>query len=115
MKKHVSILIPRGNTSLLNIVGAHQIFNQVNVFLEQRGKKPFFEVELVGISNPNEKTNGLFSVKPEKIIDEIAKTDLIIISAIHDEPEIALERNKPLWTQSAELFSLTMGSTQLKA
>lgn len=94
MKKHISILIPKGHTSLVNIVGAHQIFNQVNGFLEQRGKKPLFEVELVGVSSPTEQSNGLFSVKPEKMIDEITKTDLIIIPAIHDEPEAALERNK---------------------
>ncbi|MGW1455890.1 GlxA family transcriptional regulator [Salegentibacter agarivorans] len=94
MKKHISILIPRGHTSLVNIVGSHQIFNQVNGFLEQRAKKPLFEVELVGVSNPTEQTNGLFSVKPEKMIEEITKTDLIIIPAIHDEPEVALEKNK---------------------
>ncbi|MGY5847154.1 GlxA family transcriptional regulator [Salegentibacter sp. HM20] len=94
MKKHISILIPRGHTSLVNIVGAYQIFNQVNSFLEGRGKKPLFKVELVGISRITEQTNGLFTIRPEKMIDEIDHTDLIIIPAIHDQPDIALERNK---------------------
>lgn len=93
MKKHISILIPRGHTSLVNIVGTYQIFNQVNGFLKQWGKEPLFEVELVGVSNPTEQSNGLFSVKPEKMINEITTTDLIIIPAIHDEPELAFEQN----------------------
>lgn len=33
MMKHISILIPQGHTSLVNIVVANQIFNQVNEFL----------------------------------------------------------------------------------
>jgi transcriptional regulator GlxA family with amidase domain len=94
MKKHISILIPRGHTSLVNIVGTHQIFNQVNGFLSQVGKKPIFEVELVGVSSPTEQSNGLFSVKPEKMIADIITTDLIIIPAIHDEPKLTLEQNK---------------------
>ncbi|MGY5849381.1 GlxA family transcriptional regulator [Salegentibacter sp. F14] len=94
MKKHISILIPRGHTSLVNIVGTHQIFNQVNSFLQARGKEPLFEITLVGITNPTEQSNGLFSVKPEKMLSEITKTDLIIIPAIHDEPDEAFINNK---------------------
>lgn len=84
MEKHVSILIPKGHTSLVNIVGTHQIFNQVNAFLAERGAGPLFKVELVGISSPTNQTNGLFAVHPERLISEIIKTDLIILPAIHD-------------------------------
>lgn len=93
MQKHVSILIPKGHTSLVNIVGTHQILNQVNAFLLEKGKPAIFKVELVGIANPTDQTDGLFSVHPEKFISDIAQTDLIIIPAIHDDPEIALARN----------------------
>lgn len=94
MPKHVSILIPRGHTSLVNVVGTHQILNQVNTFVQEKGKPALFEVELVGISNPTDQTNGLFSVHPEKSIGDISKTDLIIIPAIHDDPEVALAQNR---------------------
>ncbi|GGD85755.1 GlxA family transcriptional regulator [Planktosalinus lacus] len=94
MKKHVSILIPVGHTSLVNIVGTHQIFNQVNGFLTRQGREPIFEVELVGLSIPTNQTNGLFSVNPTRIISDIKKTDLIIIPAIHDEPRNIDESNK---------------------
>lgn len=94
MPKHVSILIPRGHSSLVNIVGTHQILNQVNTFLKEQGKVPVFEVELVGISDPTDQSNGLFSVHPEKIITDVHNTNLIIIPAIHDAPDIALAQNQ---------------------
>lgn len=94
MRKHVSILIPKGHTSLVNIVGTHQILNQVNAFLKEKGKPELFEVELVGLSSPTEQSNGLFTVHPEKVIGDIAHTDLIIIPAIHDAFETAFSDNR---------------------
>ncbi|MDT0677272.1 GlxA family transcriptional regulator [Autumnicola musiva] len=102
MQKHISILIPRGHTSLVNVVGSHQIFNQVNSFLKDQGKSPAFKVELVGIDKMATQTNGLFSVNPHKHIDEITETDLIIIPAIHDDPEVAFSNNREFipWLQT---------------
>ena len=94
MIMHISILIPAGHTSLVNIAGTHQIFNQVNGFLTGQGKEPLFQVELVGLSIPTEQTNGLFSVNPTRIFSDIEKTDLIILPAIHDEPGKIDESNK---------------------
>lgn len=115
--KHVSLLIPRGHTSLVNIVGTHQIFNQVNAFLEEKGEKPVFKVELIGMENPTRQTNGLFSVSPEKLIAQVSKTDLIVIPAIHDSPETAFINNKELipWLkiqhqQGAEIVSLCVAA-----
>lgn len=117
MSKHVSILIPKGHTSLVNIVGTHQILNQVNSFLKERGKPPLFKVELVGISDPTDQSNGLFTVHPEKFIGDISKTDLIIIPAIHDEPETALAQNlkfipwlKQQYRDGAEIASLCVAA-----
>lgn len=117
MPKHVSILIPQGHTSLVNIVGTHQILNQVNSFLKERGKPPLFKVELVGISDPTDQSNGLFTVHPEKFIGDISKTDLIIIPAIHDEPETALAQNlkfipwlKQQYSDGAEIASLCVAA-----
>lgn len=117
MCKHVSILIPKGHTSLVNIVGTHQFLNQVNAFLLQKGKNPLFQVELVGISDPTNQTNGLFSVHPEKFITEISQTDLIIIPAIHDDPEVAFANNKEFvpwlkqqYNAGAEIASLCVAA-----
>ena len=117
MPKHVSILIPKGHTSLVNIVGTHQILSQVNAFLQERGKPILFKVELVGISDPTDQTNGLFTVHPEKFIGDISETDLIIIPAIHDDPEVALAQNKEFipwlkqkYKEGAEIASLCVAA-----
>lgn len=117
MLKHVSILIPKGHTSLVNIVGTHQILNQVNSFLKEKGKPALFKVELVGISDPTDQTNGLFTVHPEKFIGDVPKTDLIIIPAIHDDPEMACDTNysfipwlKQQYQEGAEIASFCVAA-----
>jgi transcriptional regulator GlxA family with amidase domain len=117
MTKHISILIPAGHSSMVNIAGTHQIFNQVNGFLASRGKEPAFEVELVGLVNPTEQTNGLFAIKPTRLFSDVLKTDLIIIPAIHDEPGRMDERNKKFipwiikhYEAGAEIASLCVGA-----
>lgn len=117
MLKHISILIPKGHTSLVNIVGTHQIFNQVNSFYRERGKDPIFKIELVGVQKPTHQTNGLFSVNPDKVIDDIAHTDLIIIPAIHDDPESSFVENRQFvpwlirhYKEGAEIASLCVAA-----
>lgn len=117
MKKHISILIPEGHTSLVNIAGTHQIFNQVNAFFTMQGDTPIFEVELVGLSKATEQTHGLFAVHPNRTIEEVQKTDLIIIPAIHDEPGKIEEMNrlfipwmKQQYEDGAEIASLCVAA-----
>lgn len=92
--KHVSILIPRGHTSLVNIVGTHQIFNMVNGIAQNMGKQPVFEVHLVGLKKNVPQSTGLFASKPDCIIKEVKTTDLIIIPAIHDDPVEGFKQNR---------------------
>lgn len=115
--KHISILIPYGHTSLVNIEGSHQVFNYVNNFLIQAGREPYFEVELVGLSHQTRQTSGLFTVNPHKLTREISKTDLIIIPAIHGDQQEAHQRNKDFipwimeqYRKGAEIASLCVGA-----
>ena len=91
--KHLSILIPKGHTSVVNIEGTHQIFNEVNSILKNMGKPPLFKVQLVGISKETSQRNGLFTIGPDVLIDDVKKTDLIIIPAIHGEPNSVMKNN----------------------
>jgi transcriptional regulator GlxA family with amidase domain len=91
--KHISIIIPHGHTSVVNIEGTHQIFNEVNSFLTAMGREPLFTVQLVGIARQASQRDGLFTIKPDVLISELKKTDLIIIPAIHGEPKTVLEQN----------------------
>jgi transcriptional regulator GlxA family with amidase domain len=92
--KHVSILIPRGHSSVVNIGGSHQIFNQVNGILAEIEKEPVFDVHLVGLEKETRQSTGLFSVRPDCLLKDVSATDLIIIPAIHDDPEQGFEQNR---------------------
>lgn len=115
--KHVSILIPRGHTSVVNIGGTHQIFSMVNETLKQMGKEPVFDLHLVGLEKEVRQTPGIFSIEPDRLMQEIEKTDLIIIPAIHDDLETAKEQNQQFipwiiyqYKNGAELASLCVAA-----
>jgi transcriptional regulator GlxA family with amidase domain len=115
--KDVSILIPRGHTSLVNIEGTHQIFSEVNTLRVARGNTPLFNIQLVGISKETSQPSGLFTIKPDVLIQDVKKTDLIIIPAIHGAHEKAVENNKAFipwivqqYAQGAEIASFCIGT-----
>ena len=120
--KHVSILIPRGHTSLVNIEGTHQIFSEVNNLRVARGNTPLFKIQLVGISKETSQPSGLFTVKPDVLIEDVKKTDLIVIPAIHGAPEKAIDNNEKFipwivqqYAQGAEIASFCIATFFLAA
>lgn len=92
--KHISILIPRGQYSIVNIAGTFQILDWANDMYLQQTRKPLFKLEFVGLQKPSEDTHGWYTVMPDKTIDEVQKTDLIIVPAVHEAHETALQLNK---------------------
>ncbi|MFZ6014128.1 MAG: GlxA family transcriptional regulator [Bacteroidota bacterium] len=114
--KHISILVPKG-ALLGSIEGPRQLLTQVNQFCKGKGESPLFTVQLVGLSKATKLGGGLFIVNTDVTIDEIKKTDLIIIPAIDGEMNNALEVNKEFipWIVSqykngAEVASLCVGA-----
>ncbi|MBJ7881915.1 GlxA family transcriptional regulator [Gelidibacter salicanalis] len=115
--KHVSILVPIGNVSVVNIAGTHQMLSWVNEFFQQSGKEPLFTIQLVGLEEQPDSGGGLFRVTPETVIDKINKTDLIILPAIHSDFEKSLKENSALtpwlinqYKEGAEIVSLCISS-----
>lgn len=115
--KHVSILVPRGLTSLVNMEGTYQILTEVNACLISLEREPMFNIQLVGISQEATQRNGLFTVTPDLLIKDVKKTDLIIIPATQDAPEIALELNKEFmpwiidqYKSGAEIVTFCVGA-----
>ncbi|WP_432709147.1 GlxA family transcriptional regulator [Pedobacter sp.] len=115
--KQVTILIPKGHTSMVNIAGTHQMFSFVNEFLEQQGKAPLFHIQLAAAEKSTVQTHGMFSINADLLLDDIEKTDLIIIPAIHGDFEVNLENNAALipwivnqYHAGAEIVSLCVGS-----
>ena len=49
------------------------------------GRTPVLKVQLVGLTKETKQSTGLFTVKPDILIKNVKKTDLIIIPAIHGD------------------------------
>ncbi len=115
--KHVTIILPNGHTSLVNIAGTHQILNQANTLAQQFGRGPVFEVVLAGLEKEARQDTGMFTVTADCLIHEIEKTDIIIIPAIHTEWPEALKRNRDFlpwivghYKNGTEVASLCVGA-----
>ncbi|MGF1636678.1 MAG: GlxA family transcriptional regulator, partial [Cyclobacteriaceae bacterium] len=82
--------------SIVNIMGTFQILNWANDLYKQQHQQPIFTIELVGFSRPSNDSQGIYSVMPMKEIDQVTHTNLIIVPAVHEEHNEALEMNKDL-------------------
>ncbi|MES2458085.1 MAG: helix-turn-helix domain-containing protein [Bacteroidota bacterium] len=114
--KHISILVPRG-AILGSLEGSRQLFSQVNEFFKAKGHPPLFKVQLIGLSTETKVSGGLFTVNTESTINDVEKTDLIIIPAIDGEIGEAIERNKDFipwiikqYNGGSEVASLCLGA-----
>ncbi len=104
------------------IADPRYMFTAANEFLKAEGKKPLFNVELVGLKKQVKLMNGLVTIHPDKTIDEVKKTDLIFIPAISGDLQEAIERNKEYFPwivdqheNGAEVASLCIGAFLLAA
>lgn len=120
--KHVSILIPQGHSSVVNIEGTHQILCGVNDLLASMNKDPLFNVQLVGLERETRQTTGLFSILPNVLLKDVQKTDMIIIPAMHGDQALARKRNEEFlpwiiqqYGTGAEVVSLCVGAFFLAA
>nr|WP_299486960.1 helix-turn-helix domain-containing protein [uncultured Allomuricauda sp.] len=119
--KHVSILVPKGNAILSNVVGPFKVLMAVNQFLKQSGARDdnFFDIHLVGLEHDYSLYEGLFSIHCDSTIADIEKTDLVLIPALRpDKLDEDLDQNKDFipWIlhqrniHNAEVASMCMGA-----
>ncbi|HEY4326854.1 MAG TPA: helix-turn-helix domain-containing protein [Mucilaginibacter sp.] len=102
---------------LASIADTAYMFTTVNELLEKSGKEPLFCVKLVGLSNNVKLNNGLFTIKPDIMIDEVLQTDLIVIPAMTGDVVAAtyMNRGYAAWIidqhkKGAEVASLCVGA-----
>lgn len=114
--KHISILVPKG-AILGSLEGSRQLLTQVNQFVMAKGDPPLFTVQLVGSSKEIPLSGGSFTVHADVLLDDVKKTDLIIIPAVDGELKSAIENNSDLlpWItkqhqRGAEVASLCLGA-----
>lgn len=114
--KHISILVPSG-AILGSLEGSRQLFTQVNEFYKAKGVPPLFKVQLVGLTKETDLTGSLYTVHTDALIDDVEKTDLIIIPALDGDIQQAVENNKNFipwiikqYEKGAEVASLCLGA-----
>ena len=114
--KHVTILVPKGGI-LGSIEGPRQLLSGANSYAVSHDKPPLFKVQLAGLSNQTPLVNGTYFINTEQTINDIAKTDLIIIPAFDGDKEKAIEQNAGFipwivkqYGLGAEVASLCMGA-----
>jgi|SRR6185312_9659812 len=115
--KNISILVPNGDVALSCIEGSYTLFNKVNDFLVERNKPALFKVQLVGLTKEPQVYQRLFKVYPDLVLEEVKKTDLIIIPAVNGDMEKVIAMNADFlpWIvkqhhAGAEIASLCVGS-----
>ncbi|CAM1342036.1 GlxA family transcriptional regulator [Tenacibaculum aestuarii] len=115
--KHISILVPEGDSSLSNLEATYKMFTMANDALLKAGKQPMFTTHLVGTHKKARLSNGLFSIIPNTTIADVQKTDLIIIPAVHGNYAQSISKNrafipwiKKLHANGAEVASLCIGA-----
>lgn len=114
--KHISIL-PLYDATLTSIDSSHQLFSRINDFMKYQGKPSFYNVEIVGIEKKIKLNSGLYSIQPDKTINEIAKTDLIVIPLLCGDFSNAISKNEKYkewiiaqYHNHAEIVCLCVGS-----
>jgi transcriptional regulator GlxA family with amidase domain len=114
--KHISILVP-DDAVPASIVDPRYMFTAVNQFLEEAGEEPAFAVQLVGLTKEVLLNKGIFSVHTDGTIQDVTKTDLIIVPALSGDLKVSLEKNKAFipwivkqYEYQAEVASLCLGA-----
>lgn len=114
--KNVSILVPESSVPQA-IADPQYLFTAVNQFLIASGKKPLFNVQLVGAKKEVKLNGGLFSVHTDKQLKDVKKTDLVFIPALFGDMSTAISKNKALipwiteqYNKGAEVASLCVGA-----
>ncbi|HEX8041918.1 MAG TPA: helix-turn-helix domain-containing protein [Chryseosolibacter sp.] len=114
--KSVTILVPKG-AILGSIEGPRQLFTGANQYAASMGKPPLFNIELVGLERETPLIRGMYTIRTDKVIKDVAKTDLVVIPAIDGDLRKGIEDNKdfiPWITQQykagAEVASLCVGA-----
>jgi len=114
--KQVIILVPNGDVNLSSIAGSFQILTRANDYWRKIGNKPKIEVRIAGFVTELKLDDGLFSIHPVNI-NEVKKSDLLIIPSVNYDYNNVIKKNKELisWIKDqykggAEIASICTGA-----
>lgn len=121
--KHISIIVPVGSSIIDTVIAPYNMLRMANsYYMKLNGlTEDYFKIDLVGLSLQPVQYQGLFTIAPTKTIDQVNRTDLIIVSAISGDLEKGIEKNTDYipWIQKqriendSEIASLCKGAVLL--
>lgn len=119
--KQVTIVVPEGYANLSSIAGAYQILNRAEGYWQRNGNRPMMQVQIAGFVSELKLDAGFFSIHPVDI-NEIKKTDLLIIPSVSHEYDQVINKNSVLidwirdqYKSGAEIASICTGAFLLAA
>ena len=114
--KNIIILVPETAIPAA-IFDPQYMFFAVNNFFKEAGHQPFFNVELIGLTNEVKLNFGTVTVHTNNTIDKAKQSNLIIVPAISGNIINSLEVNKKFipfiieqYNGGAEVASLCIGA-----
>src|SRR3982750_2382821 len=93
--KTISILVPE-SAVLQGVADPRYMFSAINEFLKSAGKAPLFNVQLVGLTREVKFNGGTFSIHTDLLLDEVKKTDLVIVPPLSGDMRTAIHLNREL-------------------
>lgn len=114
--KNITILVPEGAV-LASIADPRYMFTAANEMLRNSGKKEMFTVKLASLRSDIVLSEGTATIHVDSTIQDIKKTDLVIIPALGRDVIKGIEMNKDLipwivqqYKNGAEIASLCIGA-----
>lgn len=100
--KQVTIVVPKGKANLSCITGSLEILSRANAYWQQQGNKSGIQICVAGFMTELKLDSGFFTIHPVNI-EEIKKTDLLIIPAVSYNGRL-IEENAALITWIREQY-----------
>ena len=101
--KQVTIVVPNGYADLSSITGSFEILNRANENWRKLGNRSVMEIRIAGFVTELKLDAGFFSISPLNI-EEIKRTDLLIIPSVSHYYDTIIEENTELITWIREQY-----------
>lgn len=112
----ISVFVPEYGV-IEAVTPPFRTFHTANEFLTTFGKQPVFEVEYVGLNEYVPANNGEYTIKTNRLLKDVDRTDLLIIPPTFGDTSRGIEANaeaipyfKKLHEEGASLASLCIGA-----
>ena len=113
---HVSVFVPE-RAVIEALTPAYRTFKTANEVLTTLGKKPLFKVEYVGLSKFVYANDGEYSIKTDRLLKDVTKTDLLVIPPTYGAMAEGIKANykayphiQRLYKKGCSIASLCIGA-----